>query len=730
VDGQLASPTLGEPRQADGLPAALRRLDFLLERAIRGARAVHGAGLEADAWRGMYIDDAEIDRLLAREPGEPILWPPGEDPAAPWDPAATGSPRFGALQAAFGLSPRDLDIVLIALAPEIDLRYERLYAYLQDDVTRKQPSIDLVLNILSPTPEEKLAQRRHLLPGAPLIQHGLVRLAPDAAHELGSPICLDEQIVHYLLGHDHLDRRLADCCVIAHPAEPVPAISLSTRAIQPILPLVERAWNGNGSLCLHLFGLHERDRLAVSRVLAGRIDAPLLVADLARAGREADPSELTRLIFREAWLRGCLLHIQGLDTLAADGQRHLGGNLDDRLREDGWLTVLSSADGRLPAEIRAAGIVPIPLPMPDAEQRRACWRDELDAAGIALAPLDIDALASRFRLSPSQIADAGVRATATAATLAPDDVTPRERVFAAARAQAGDELAALTRKLEPMASWDDIVLPNDTLAQLRELCGWVAQRDRVLHEWGFDRKLLRGLGVTALFAGASGTGKTMAAEVIAGELGIDLYRIDLAGVVSKYIGETEKNLDRIFSAAESSNAILLFDEADALFGKRSEVRDAHDRYANIEISYLLQKMEEYDGITILATNLRQNLDDAFTRRLAFTVHFPFPGADDRRRIWASVWPAAVPLSEDVDFDALARGVKLTGGNIRNVALAASYLAAGAGEPVGMAHLRHAIRREFQKMGKSLGDDELIGLLATPGVDAASPARAVDADGPP
>jgi SpoVK/Ycf46/Vps4 family AAA+-type ATPase len=260
--------------------------------------------------------------------------------------------------------------------------------------------------------------------------------------------------------------------------------------------------------------------------------------------------------------------------------------------------------------------------------------------------------------------------------------------------------------------WDDIVLPEDSLAQLREICQRVAHRHRVLGEWGFDRKLSLGKGVNALFAGPSGTGKTMAAEIIANALGLDLYRIDLAGVVSKYIGETEKNLDRVFSAAQHANAILFFDEADALFGKRSEVRDSHDRYANIEISYLLQKMEEYDGIAILAPNLRQNLDDAFMRRLAFTVHFPFPDEASRRQIWTGIWPAETPLDGDIDHDFLARQYKLSGGNIKNIALASAFLAAEDEKPVTMAHLFQATRREHQKMGKTLSEGEPNGSLST------------------
>jgi AAA+ superfamily predicted ATPase len=285
-------------------------------------------------------------------------------------------------------------------------------------------------------------------------------------------------------------------------------------------------------------------------------------------------------------------------------------------------------------------------------------------------------------------------------------------LFAAARAQSGHDLAAVAHKIEPKYVWDDIVLPEDSLAQLREICQRVAHRHRVLGEWGFDRKLSLGKGVNALFAGPSGTGKTMAAEIIANALGLDLYRIDLAGVVSKYIGETEKNLDRVFSAAQHANAILFFDEADALFGKRSEVRDSHDRYANIEISYLLQKMEEYDGIAILATNLRQNLDDAFMRRLAFTVHFPFPDEASRRQIWTGIWPAETPLDGDIDHDFLARQYKLSGGNIKNIALASAFLAAEDEKPVTMAHLFQATRREHQKMGKTLSEGELNGSLST------------------
>jgi SpoVK/Ycf46/Vps4 family AAA+-type ATPase len=351
--------------------------------------------------------------------------------------------------------------------------------------------------------------------------------------------------------------------------------------------------------------------------------------------------------------------------------------------------------------------------MPDADERQRAWATALDQERIDIAPAAVWILADRFRLTGSQIAEAAATASGVAAwrrgvTSAietaslengPDtnEVT-LDDLFAAARLQSGQELGPLATRIEPQRAWTDLVLPDDMLAQLREIGGRVAQRRRVLRDWGFDARLSLGKGTTALFAGPSGTGKTLAAEVLARELGLDLHRIDLAGVVSKYIGETEKNLDRIFVAAETANAILFFDEADALFGKRSEVRDSHDRYANLEIAYLLQKMEQYEGVVILATNLRANLDDAFLRRLAFVVQFPFPDEILRRRIWSAVWPSATPLAPDVDLDSLARDFKLTGGHIRNVALAAAFLAAEAGEPVNRAHLLHAIRRELQKLG--------------------------------
>ena len=348
---------------------------------------------------------------------------------------------------------------------------------------------------------------------------------------------------------------------------------------------------------------------------------------------------------------------------------------------------------------RARAVRVIEFPLPAFSQRHALWTHFLGRA----APGDLTPLVSQFRLASGQIRDA----VATAQDCAAQRGEPvREQdLFAAARVHSNLQLAGLARKITPRYDWRDLILPADQLDLLRELVATVRTRAVVLDEWQVGAKLVSSAGITALFAGPPGTGKTMAAEIIARELQFDLYKIDLSTIVSKYIGETEKNLERIFREAETSNAILFFDEADALFGKRSEVRDAHDRYANIEISYLLQRMEAYTGVTILATNLRANLDEAFTRRLQFAVDFPFPDEAERLRIWRALFPPAVPCDANLDLGLLAQRFKLAGGSIRNIIVSAAYLAAADGRQVTMRHLLHGTRRELQKMGRLLSDQD-------------------------
>ncbi|MBK1699392.1 ATP-binding protein [Thiococcus pfennigii] len=706
---------------------ALGRLDERLTAAVAAARAAYGPEAVRDPFRGLHITPEDVQRLLARSPGAPF--PEAERAAAePLTADIESDSRLAWLQQAFGLSRFDLDLIIIALAPELDLRYERLYAFLQDDVSRRRAGVDLALNLLCACAADKIARRAHLAADAPLIAHGLIHLLPDPQLEraplLAHALRLDPQILRLLLGEDRLDERLAGFCVLIEPdGSPfemlIPGLDAADGA--SLLESLTQARAAGSTLRLYFQGVPGIGRRTAAEGLAASLDAPLLRADLARLPEDGRGcAEPLRVLFREAWLQDALLYLDDLDALRVPERAATLDELMGQLAAAPGIVGLAGTAPWPKTGRRAVGVQQVRFRMPDAGQRQGLWRGHLDAVGIALDGADLDALAERFRLTPAQIADAAGCA-ASPPFWADDEggdrgetsASLRERLFAAARAQCGQDLDGLATKLTPVYGWDDIVLPQDTVAQLHELCQRVRLREPVMNDWGFGRKLSQGKGVSALFAGPSGTGKTMAAEVIANALGLDLYRIDLAGVISKYIGETEKNLDRIFRAAEDANAILLFDEADALFGKRSEVRDSHDRYANIEISYLLQKMEQYEGVAILATNLKQNLDEAFVRRLAFTVHFPAPDEGSRREIWNSVWPNEVPLAETFDLDHVASQFKLTGGNIKNIAMAASFLASEDKESVGMDHVRYAIRREMQKMGKSLSTAELSGNPVIP-----------------
>lgn len=705
----------------DGLLPPLRRLDRLLERAVTAAQVAYGPRATADPYRGLYIGQAEVEQLLAREPGVPTLWieAEGANESVP-DPSIDNSPLTW-LAHAFGLSSFDVDLILIALAPELDLRYERLYAYLQDDVTRKRPSVDLALNLLCPSAEAKLKRRGHFAVEAPLIRHGLLHLIPDP-NQLRPPLLayylkLDEQIVHLLLGQEGLDARLASCCQVVQPAVHHNVLPMSAAMKRALLALVRQARTGRHPLRLYFQGPQGIGKRRIAEAIAGEVSTTLLAVDLIRTLAVDTDFEWTfRLLFREAWLGDAILYFDNLDALRGDERFMPYQHLVSALGESTGVTILAGAQPwgatRGGSGGGPIGVISVSFPMPDFAQRQAWWQACLSTEGITLDRPAVEALAGRFRLTPVQIAEAVVaghnhalwRVAAQAADQLPSRSSVQPTVsdlFTAARAQSGIDLGTLARKIEPMYTWNDIVLPSDALVQLRGIGQRITYRHRVLDDWGFGRKLSLGRGVNALFAGSSGTGKTMAAEIIAHDVGLDLYKIDLSGVVSKYIGETEKNLDRIFTAAESANAILFFDEADALFGKRSEVRDSHDRYANIEISYLLQKLEQYEGVAILATNLRQNMDEAFTRRLQCIIEFPFPDELQRQQIWQVLFPPEAPRDEAIDFAFLAKQFRLSGGHIKNIVLGAAFLAAANGGRIGMEQLIQATWRECQKIGRAL-----------------------------
>jgi AAA+ superfamily predicted ATPase len=664
--------------------------------------------LADDSYRGLYVPDAEIEILGAvSAPMSPQLALRRAELAeerAALELHAAALEREGSeipllkLARTFGFSSFERDVLLLALAPELDLRYERLFAYIQDDVTKKRPSVNLALVLLCATPEDRIAARAAFAPDSPLIHHRIIQLFEDGQRQpplLARFIKLDDRIVTALLNQPTVDPLLESMVKLSRPRRSLAQMILPTDLRNRLRQAMIEHMDG---LILALQGSYGSGRRAIAEALCAEAQIPLLAVNLERlVAADLDPEETTQRVLREAMINDAAI-------------LWLGG--DRVLREEtlsAWQTALLSAMDSyrgcsfLPLDqgweargaIQHNWFLRIEIPTLAYGEREQIWRSRLNGDSPDTGTLQ--ALASTFRLSGGQIRDAVTMARSLARWHG--GPLSREDFYVACRAQSSGKLDSMAHKIKTTYDWDDIVLPPDQLSQLREISAQVRHRQTVLERWGFDRHLAMGKGVNTLFAGPSGTGKTMSAEIIAYDLGLELYKIDLSTVVSKYIGETEKNLDRIFTAAREANAILFFDEADALFGKRSEVKDAHDRYANIEVGYLLQKMEEYDGVVILATNLRKNMDDAFVRRLHVAIDFPFPEEPDRLRIWQKAFPPEAPLASDVDLPFLAKQFKLAGGNIRNIALLSAFLAAEANTSIEMIHLVRSIKREYQKMGK-------------------------------
>jgi SpoVK/Ycf46/Vps4 family AAA+-type ATPase len=456
-------------------------------------------------------------------------------------------------------------------------------------------------------------------------------------------------------------------------------------------------------------GLAGTGKRAAAAAISSEMERPLLIVDMAQAQTaELTASTLLGLLRRETLLESANIYLAEPEAPVANnpGSNPLATAITNYLPPAGSLFFVGTG---LPwpkeaAQFRSSHFT-FDFPVPNHADRVSIWREAMNASGGRWSDdIEAEILAGKFVLTGGEIRAACLAAKISSSVRGAESISLKD-IEAAARSQSNQGLRSLAQKIDRAAQWNDLILPPRALRQLREICATERHRHRVYTQWNFGNRVASGLGLNVLFHGASGTGKTMAAGIIASELGLDLYKIDLSTVISKYIGETEKQLGRIFREARSSNAILFFDEADALFGKRSEVKDAHDRYANIEVAYLLQKMEEYEGIVILATNFRKNMDEAFTRRMQHILEFPFPDAEHRERIWRKLLPAEAPVTPDVNFGFLARQFDLTGGNIRNVVLAAAFLAAAEERAIGMEHFILATARELQKLGKLPGRSE-------------------------
>ncbi|MGW1185911.1 ATP-binding protein [Streptomyces drozdowiczii] len=684
----MTSP--GHPDDDLNLRHLLARATVVEQRVRRAVDARrHTDPDPEDAFRGLYLTDENIARLLDEEGAR------GFPDTVADDGGTAGPSRLTALATDFGLTPLDTEILLIALVPDLDDRFEAFYGYLNDDVTRRRPSIGLALGLCGVSPADAVARGR-LAAGAPLRDGGLL-LAEDLDRPfLSRALRVPDRVTAHLLGDDTRDPRLAD---VTAPWEAVWGVgdpAALARVLAGGVPLVYLSEDQGGAGTALAASALER---------AGR---SVLGVDLARLAADPAPADAVRTLVREARLTGAGLVCAPLDAVSREHPQ--------LLRLLTATPVPAVMVGRVPWDASWSTVPPLLVHAPRVEPsaRGALWGEAYRRTGSGAVPVGIDPdhLLAPFLLTPEQVRGAALSA-AQAARLDGGTLTP-DHVRRGARAQNAAGLDRLARRIEPTVTWDDLVLPPDAHAQLRELTARARHRDRVLGEWAMRPGGGRGRGVSALFAGDSGTGKTMSAEVIAADLGLDLYTVDLATVIDKYVGETEKNLERIFTEAAGVNGVLLFDEADAIFGKRSDVKDAHDRYANVESAYLLQRMESFDGLAILATNLRANLDDAFTRRLDLVIDFPVPDPAQRLLLWNRCLGTVLPRAADLDLAFCAENFELAGGNIRSIAVTAAYLAADTGGAVTMATLIHAVQREYQKLGRLTLASEFgpyLGLLA-------------------
>ena len=637
--------------------------------------------------------EASIEPKPPTAPANPSPIPPGNGGTASSPLAESPAPEaLEAVCATFQLSRFERAIVLLCAGPELDAQFGPLLARAQGDPRRTLPTFSLALASL-PDPHWSA-----LLPTAPLRRWRLVELSSGESLT-NSGLRLDEWLLHVLTGTPQLDERLhALVRPVPVPADASPSHQALAESLARRCPEIPR---GQLPPVIQICGESFDDALSVAGLTGNLLRCRswrITATDIPAAPTERET--LARLWEREAALSGAILVLDLRDGESSDGSRSVTAFLET-------LESLVFVLCREPLRNFFRTTWKIEITRSPVREQRSLWKQALGPLAAQLNG-ELERVASQFSLSAREIRETGALLQSTVHPESTDPQALPASLWEECRARSRARLESLAQRIEVASTWDDLVLPDAQLQTLREIGAHVRQRFRVYEQWGFAGKGSRGLGISALFAGPSGTGKTMAAEVLANDLNLDLFRIDLSAVVSKYIGETEKNLRRVFDAAEAGGAILLFDEADALFGKRSEVKDSHDRYANIEVGYLLQRMETYRGLAILTTNFKQSLDTAFLRRLRFVIAFPFPDASQRAEIWRRIFPTATP-TDGLQPASLAR-LNVAGGNIRNIAIHAAFLAAESDEPVRMRHLLRAARNECAKLERPPSEAELGGWI--------------------
>jgi hypothetical protein len=699
--------------------AELERLRLLLARHIRWLRAQWGKDSLGE-YQSLVISDAQADRLLSGDGDEARATFFAEDRESATITRrielldgeirrlsqrmtdADAPPALDHLARIFSLTEFERSALLLAAAPSLDESFGRLLAYAQDDTGSTHATPQLAISLLTKDDDTAVHARDSFMPSARLRRLRLLNLelAPPATTVLAAPLRIDERLVDYIRGVNVCDLRVAALLrpVVVTPVAPQYAALAETLASWSAGSASSGRWPLVNVTDSAGRGLEE-----IARALAGRLGLRVVALDVGRFANEPEDAriDIARLLDREAALMRYAYFVSvptpgPVASMLAETTKRLADQISALVivgSEDKWLANRE--------------MISVAAPRLDARGQAELWRQSLGADGDRMNGT-VEKLVQQFDFGSREIHRA-VLTTHRNAELRSSNgkrsYTAGE-LWDAACDEAGWRIDDLARRVRPGHAWDDLVFPPSVLAQLEEVAAQVKHRAQVYDTWGFGARLSRGRSTSACFAGPSGCGKSAVAEAMAHHLKVALYRIDLAGVVSKYIGETEKNLRRIFDAAEQSGAILFFDEADALFGKRTEVKDSHDRYANIEVNYLLQRMEDYRGLAILATNRKTAMDRAFLRRLRFLIEFPFPDVDSRRKIWRKVFPPEASVGS-LDYEQLAQ-MDISGGNIKNIAVNAAFLAAadGGGSPIAMRHILLAAEREYAKIDKSIGAPEL------------------------
>jgi ATP-dependent 26S proteasome regulatory subunit len=716
-----------DPYEANGqhLRDELARADILVRAQVVRWRLTIGSNKPENLWGMIHVSDPEIDHYLEapiacdQDLPSAIL----ESVSGFWDAektfrgvirrrvdatAAQVDLRLQRLRTRFELTPAEFDIVLLCLLPEIDFRYRRIFGYLQDDASKSSAPIDLLGQMVHPKAPSLEEKRRLFEPGGALVEWRLIYFTSDTEGRAGRAVRLDERIASFLLGCDQFDPRLEPVLGLLSQGNSWDSLYVPQATLDALRAFAAKAPPAS---VVVMHGLPGSGRAKAARAVCAARGIPLLRLQVERALSGAlSWDTLLRLAYREALLQNAALYVDGVDRLQADDRpAHLLVDLTRLAETMATLTCLGT-DSASEGSTRLTRYLRFDFPIPRLDLRRAIWLAHLpDMPKTADRAAAAEKLASAFQLNEGQILEAIAAAQALARRRS---FTQPELTFLdlseACRRQAGRRLLGFARRIEPTRGLklDDVILTEANKRQLSELLERVHLRSRNDQESMVGPALARSKGLLVLFAGPSGTGKTLAAEVIASQEGLDLYKIDASSVVSKWLGETEKNLGRVFADAEGSDALLFFDECDSLFGQRGEISDARDRWANLQTNYLLQRVEEYSGVVILATNLRQNIDEAFLRRIQVIVEFPTPDASLRLAIWhKSISASANGLSEP-ELRAVADRFSLSGGSIRNVTVEAACRAMAQHRVrIELRDVIDAIAREYQKLGRPITQGE-------------------------